>query len=423
MKTRNLILSTIIITIYHVIFNDCFAQSRIILYNNAYVVIDNSAFLVIDSPNANALTTSPVGSGNIRSENELDRIKWNIGATTGIYTIPWTTISNIKIPLEINKNTTGTGSGSFILSTWETATDMNTPWPSLVTNMNSSTPLPADGSLDVVDRFWHIDARTYTTKPSITIEFGYDDAANEMVGTNTINEANLQAQRFNTGTSNWEATKLFGTVNTATNKVSGAAISPADFFEDWILVDNANPLPVTLTNFSAECITATILVAWTTETEINNDYFVVEKSYNGVDFFEVTQVAGNGNSNVSISYQVNVETESSVVYYRLKQVDFDGQYEYSNLTPCNCNNLDLITIYPNPSSSGYIDYEVSSNQARIVTVSLINDIGQQVMSTKEGIESGMTKKRINTSSLSKGNYLLMISSGDTKRTQKQFIIN
>ncbi|MBI2280536.1 MAG: hypothetical protein HYU68_07580, partial [Bacteroidetes bacterium] len=84
MKTKNLILLTIIITIYHVIFNDCFAQSRIILFNNAYVVIDNSAFLVIDSPNANALTTSPVGSGNIRSENEVDRIKWNIGATTGI---------------------------------------------------------------------------------------------------------------------------------------------------------------------------------------------------------------------------------------------------------------------------------------------------------------------------------------------------
>lgn len=422
MKTKNLILSTIIITIYHVIFNDCFAQSRIILNNNGYAVIDNGAILVIDNPNTNALITQGTG-GNIISENELDRIKWNIGANTGAYNIPWTTNTNIKIPLRINKTTAGTGAGSFILSTWETATDMNTPWPSAVTNMNSSTVPATDGSLEVVDRFWHIDARSYTTKPSVTIAFNYDGAANEIAGTNTINEANLQAQRFNTGTSNWEATKLFGTVNTAANVVFNATVAPADFFEDWILVDNANPLPVTLTNFSAECITATILVAWTTETEINNDYFVVEKSYNGVDFSEITRVEGNGNSNVSISYQVNVEAENSVVYYRLKQVDFDGQYEYSNLTSCNCNNLDLITIYPNPSSSGYIDYAVSSNQARIVTVSLINDIGQQVMSTKEGIESGMTKKRINTSSLSKGNYLLMISSGDTKRTQKQFIIN
>lgn len=399
-----------------------FSQSRIVFNNDAYLIIENSALLVIDNATPNAITTIGTG-GNIKSEDELDRIKWNIGATTGIYTIPWTTNSNVKIPLEINKTTAGVGGGNFILSTWETATDMNTPWPSLVTNMNSSTPPPADGSLDVVDRFWHIDARAYTTKPSITMEFGYDDAANEMIGTNTINEANLQAQRFNTVTNNWEATKLFGTVNTATNKVSGAVVSPADFFEDWILVDNANPLPVTLTSFSAECITATILVAWTTETEINNDYFILEKSYNGVNFSEITRVEGNGNSNVSISYQVNVETENSIVYYRLKQVDFDGQFEYSNLTPCNCNTLDLITIYPNPSSSGYIDYEVSSNQARIVTVSLINDIGQQVMSTKEYIESGITKKRINTSSLSKGNYLLMISSGDIKRTQKQLIIN
>lgn len=113
MKTKNLILATIIITIYHGLMNDCFAQSRIILYNNAYMVIDNSAFLVIDSPNANALTTSPAGNGNIKSENELDRIKWNIGATIGIYTIPWTTNSNVKIPLTINKTTAGAGAGSF----------------------------------------------------------------------------------------------------------------------------------------------------------------------------------------------------------------------------------------------------------------------------------------------------------------------
>lgn len=420
MKTKIILLTTI--CNLHLLVNSLQAQSRITLNDNVYVVIDNRAILVIDNPNDNALTTNPAGSGNIRSENEFDRIKWNIGTTTGVYTIPWTTNTNVKIPLEIDKTTAGTGAGSFILSTWETATDMNNPWPIGVANMNSST-FVGDGSLNVIDRFWHIDATTYTTKPNVTLSFGYDDAANEMGGTNTISESNLQAQRYNTGTSNWEATKLFGTVNTATNKVSGAAIPSADFFENWILVDNANPLPVTLTSFSAECVTATILVEWTTQTEINNDYFMVEKSYNGTDFSEVTQVDGNGNSNVAITYQVNVETESAIVYFRLKQVDFDGQYEYSDLTPCNCNNLDLINIYPNPSANGYIDYEVGSSIDRIVTVSVINDIGQSVLSTKEEITKGTTKKRINTTSLVKGNYLLMISTGKIEKTQKQFIVN
>jgi hypothetical protein len=396
-----------------------YAQSRIIINNNCYTVIDNGAILIIDNPNPNALAT--IGGGNIKSENELDRIKWNIGVATGIYTIPWTTNTNIKIPLEINKTTTGTGAGSFILSTYETATDMNTPWPTGITNMNSST-FPGDGSLNVIDRFWHIDALTYTAKPNVTLSFGYDDAANEMIGTNIINETNLQAQRYNTSTNNWEAFKLFGTVNTITNRVSGVVIPSADFFEDWILVDNTNPLPVTLSNFSAKCATTAIIVEWTTQTEINNDYFIVEKSYNGIDFFEVAKVDGNGNSNISISYQINVEAENQTVYFRLKQIDFNGQYEYSDLTTCNCSSLDLITISPNPSSNGYIDYEVSSSMDRIVTISIINDIGQSILSTKDKITKGTTKKRINTSSFAKGNYLLMINTEKIGRTQKKFII-
>ena len=70
-----------------------FSQGRLVINNNGYVVIDNSAFVVLQNPNPNALTTLGTG-GNIISEGEDDVIKWEIGLTTGTYTIPWTTNSN-----------------------------------------------------------------------------------------------------------------------------------------------------------------------------------------------------------------------------------------------------------------------------------------------------------------------------------------
>ena len=82
-----------------------YSQGRLVINNNGFVVIDNSAFVVLQNSNPNALTTLGTG-GNIVSEDEDDVIKWEIGLTTGTYTIPWTTNSGTKIPLSINKTTT-----------------------------------------------------------------------------------------------------------------------------------------------------------------------------------------------------------------------------------------------------------------------------------------------------------------------------
>ncbi|MBI2280135.1 MAG: T9SS type A sorting domain-containing protein [Bacteroidetes bacterium] len=366
-----------------------FSQARMVINDNGYLVIDNAAYLVIDNSATNALAVAGTG-GNIKSEAETDRIKWNIAATTGTYTIPWTTNTGVKIPLSINKTTAGVGAGNFLLSTWETA-DMNTPWPSAVTNMNSSVIPATDGSLEVIDRFWHINALSYGTKPSVTLSFGYDDAANEMIGTNTITEANLQAQRFNTGSSNWEATKLFGTVNVATNTVSGAAITPVDFFENWVLVDNTSPLPVTLTHFSAECSGKEIKVTWTTQTEINNDYFVLEKSYDGFVFFEVAEINGSGNSNVSNNYQTSVEAENKIVYFRLKQVDFDGTTSYHNIVASNCSNN---------------TFEVT--QMALTRIYLYDYRGRLVIDRNEFVTKGLNTIKINNLDLSAGIYMLSV---------------
>ena len=212
------------------------AQMRVVLNNNPYINISSSAYLVIDNSNANAITTLGTG-GNIISESETNVVKWNISAATGNYIVPFATSSLVKIPLAVNIVTAGVGaSGSIIFSTYETATDANTAYPSDVSNMNSNCN--NNNALYAVDRFWRIDAGSYTTKPTPVINFGYNDAANEIGVTNTIIESKLKAERFNAGANAWETPqKLYGIANAILNTVSGVSVIPADFYKSWTLID------------------------------------------------------------------------------------------------------------------------------------------------------------------------------------------
>lgn len=350
-----------------------FSQARLVFNSpSSYMVIDNAAYVVIDNPNPNAITILGT-SANIISENELDVIKWNIGATTGAYTIPWTTRTTLtNIPLTVNKNTAGVGAGYLILSTYETSTDMNTPWPSDVTNMYSNV-VGGDGSLYVVDRFWRIDANSYATKPDVVLDFTYDDAANEIAVTNTIIEANLQAQRFNTVSGGWDGL-LYGTGNPIPNTVTGANIVAADFYMSWTLTDLSAPLPVELIYFNAACEDDKILLTWSTATETDNDYFTVEKSLDGTYFTAIAEVNGAGNSNTVQNYSAyDYEPSQQLAYYRLKQTDYDGKYEYSDLVNIQCNQGAGVTftVYPNPSLSAsdvYVSFKGLEGQEEVLLV-------------------------------------------------------
>jgi hypothetical protein len=388
-----------------------YSQARVVINNNGYIVIDNAAFLVLDNANSNALTTTGSG-GNIVSEDENDVIQWEIGATTGTYVVPWTTTpvvqggNGTKIPLTFSKTTSGNGAtAEFILSTYETTTDMNAPYPSVVSNMNYSG---IDKSLFVIDRFWHIDALSYTTKPDMALTIAYDPTANEMLGTNTITEANLQAQRFNTSLGHWEAYKLFGSANTVSNLVSGITVPSADFFEDWILVDNTNPLPVELVSFVATCESNVVNINWSTQTEINNDYFVVEKSYDEVNFFELTTLQGAGNSSVTNYYNaIDNEPASGVSYYRLKQVDFNGDVEFHQLVSTSCDSEGFV-VNQLTLKNNALDFNISSVLDEDLTIYFYDYRGRIIANKVEQIQSGNNFISLTNLELSTGIYMLSI---------------
>ena len=125
----------------------------------------------------------------------------------------------------------------------------------------------------------------------------------------------------------------------------------------FVITTNASlvTLPVDLIAFTAEPLgNKDALLHWTTASEINNSHFDVERSYDGRTFEAVGNVAGNGNSQHQIEYSYTdafVSKVQNTVYYRLKQVDFDGAYEYSDIRVVRFdavgNDMQLVA-YPNP---------------------------------------------------------------------------
>ncbi len=397
-----------------------FAQGRLILNNDAYVVIDNSAYIVLDNPSPLALTTMGLG-GNIYSEDEFDAIKWNIAATTGVYTVPFTTqTNNVKIPLTVNKTTAGTGAGYIIFSTYETATDMNTPWPSVVTNMYSNV-VGGDGSLYVVDRFWRIDANSYTTKPNVNMTFAYDDNANEIAVTNTIIEPNLQAQRFNTISGGWD-NLLFGVGNSIANTVSGVNITDPDFFQIWVLTDKLAPLPIELLSFDAGCVGGDILLSWATASETNNHYFTVEKSSDGITFEQIAQIEGANNSSDVREYSFTDKGSlDGLAYYRLSQTDYNGRSTVLGtkaVERCN-DNSEQIHIYTFDHDQIMINI-LSQNQNQY-TARLFDGLGRIVRSEQLQISSGSNQHIMDASGIASGIYFLQLNNPNKQFVNKLFL--
>ena len=401
-----------------------FSQARLVFNNNGYINIENNAYLVIDNGAANAVTLLGTG-GNILSESETDLVKWNVGNATGNHIVPFTNTNGVKVPVEINITAAGSAGGSLLLSTYRT-TNMNTPWPAVapaVTNMCSPV-IQADASLYVVDRFWRIDGNSYATKPGATLSFGYD-FANEAGGANTINEANLQAQRFNPTQGSgvptcpfpapppgpgghWEGL-LFGTVNTTTDRVNNAVISSADFFKDWILVDNSTPLPVTLLNFEVDCENGFTVLNWSTASENNNDYFVIEKSTDAINFFPIATVQGNGNSNTVLSYTYTDETPNyATTYYRLKQVDFDGKFEYFNVVVSTCTTDENFNVNQLQLNDNVFGFTINTSSSEKLTIYLYDYRGRIISQETIVVNKGNNPISLSKPHLSDGIYMLNI---------------
>jgi len=134
--------------------------------------------------------------------------------------------------------------------------------------------------------------------------------------------------------------KDHGNGGTTGNASLGTVVSSGSIssFSPFTLgsTNTENPLPVNLIHFAAAQVNGNVKLDWTTASEINNDYFVIESSVDAVNFEEVTRLSGAGNSNVILNYRAfDNAPHPGVSYYRLKQVDYDGKFLLSNIEVVN----------------------------------------------------------------------------------------
>lgn len=151
--------------------------------------------------------------------------------------------------------------------------------------------------------------------------------------------------------------------------------------------DAINPLPVTWLAFTGTSDGRNHTLDWSTASEINNDYFELERSVDGRIFTPIAKIDGSGNSNSRLNYSYTDKMAPvGRVYYRLRQVDFNGDYAYApeivTLVREEAENeyLDFL-LYPNPSSTGSVRLMLSDFEAEMVLIS-VADLSGQILSRK-----------------------------------------
>ncbi|AEW01492.1 hypothetical protein A4D02_05735 [Niastella koreensis] len=163
-------------------------------------------------------------------------------------------------------------------------------------------------------------------------------------------------------------------------------------------------LPLNFTSFTGINKDNKAALSWSTANEVNNNFFIVERSLNGRNFDSVGRVQAGANT--SNTYSFNENNTNATSYYRVKQVDVNGAYTYSTvITLKNTGSNKDVTVYPTQATST-INYVLSSEAPATVTVQVYNITGQPVISQQATLMQGLNVRAVNVSTLAKGSYVL-----------------
>ncbi len=137
-------------------------------------------------------------------------------------------------------------------------------------------------------------------------------------------------------------------------------------------------LPIELLSFTAKSNHSNIEISWQTASEVNNNYFVLESSSEGINFDDLTQVSGAGNSNEIKNYSfTDNRVHSGIVYYRLKQVDYDGKFTYSKIISAN-NSLNKLTLNNVYTDDSKLLLNIDNTQNSMAEVEIIDVTGRVI---------------------------------------------
>ncbi len=224
-----------------------------------------------------------------------------------------------------------------------------------------------------------------------------------------------------------------GTVpnGTYTVKVQGEGVTAIPVHRREVTVEVIDNIPVELTSFSANMNKNNVMLSWITATELNNNGFEIQRSFNSENqkavWNKIGFIQGNGSSTESHAYSF---TDENIVKpghysYRLKQIDFDGKYAYSPVAEIDVNKPTryyLSQNYPNPFNPT-TTIEFSTPERSHVSLKIYDVLGNEVASLVDGwMESTNHKVIFNAANLASGIYYYTLTTGNFTSTKKLILL-
>jgi hypothetical protein len=386
----------------------------------------------------NLIVNKTSGNVNLSDNIEADDLDLTSGlVNTGTYRVyvsntTTTNLSNYSTTSYINGNLRRevATSGSYDLPVGNT-----TNYELANININSSTGLnyldasfhPAPAELDIstlglsqagvaVEEI--LDAGFWTISPDAGMSaISYNVGLNLSGATNAgaLAEQHTVIKRENSSL-DWT---LSGHHDNSTQEInSGVVYAYRDHISsmsDYAIAKNkTNILPIELVSFTLKCNDYSTQLTWITASEINNDYFEVQRSLDALLWEKISKIDGAGNSNKMLSYRFTDEKHNKRTYYRLKQVDFDGKFEYSEILANECynNQTEAIEIYPNPTND-FVNIKIENWDSGTLKLEIFDMMGRLVLSKELFVNNGTTNDRIDISKFNPGVYHIRFSDKNT----------
>lgn len=204
------------------------------------------------------------------------------------------------------------------------------------------------------------------------------------------------------------------------NNGDGTGSDPS-FAVDDVTASYLTTLPIELLSFKGIKEGKLNRLEWTTASESNNDYFTVERSYDGAKFKEVAKINGAGNSTQNINYTMLDELSplTELTYYRLKQTDFNGEYSFSEIISLETEQTDfkIVNIF-NSTEQNILEVTLNCENTATLTFELFDITGKKVFFSSRNVPDSNMKITISTINLKTSIYLFKANDGNQLITRK-----
>ncbi len=196
----------------------------------------------------------------------------------------------------------------------------------------------------------------------------------------------------------------------------------------WQLADggtlNTCLLPLELITFDGEDIGDVNHLYWTTESEINNDHFILERSADGANFEQLGTINGAGNTSALTNYDYyDQHPLTGINYYRLRQVDNDGEYTFSEIISLENKVVAELSlaVYPNPTA-GIFNVGLTAPEDCDVAIDILNELGQMVQTMKSEVHNGRNNIQLDLTSFDHGIYTVRVRACDAGKVFTKKIV-